>query len=213
MLGGQKGHRRALVDGTGLVLVMPDRVPEGRLAALGIEPRLPDDLRDPVLQFQGSVFQQRIVVVPLVEGRHVLLEVIDPLLDRVRPGFLRVQGGIDRRHLLAVGQPPVGDDAPDRRQGPQDTVPEPADELGDRAIPPLPLPVIRLLVLLLGRIEGRLDGAQQGVDQDVLQLERLVDDEGDQMQVAVVHGPAGHLGDLEPDHGVRVVADALEAQG
>src|SRR3954464_10368327 len=52
LLGGQKGHRRTLVDGAGLLLVMPDRFPECRLAALGIKSRLPDNLRNPVLQFQ-----------------------------------------------------------------------------------------------------------------------------------------------------------------
>jgi len=95
------------------------------------------------------------------------------LLDGVLPGLLCVQGGIDRRHLLLVGQPPVDHDALDCRQSPQDTVPEPVDKLGNRAVSPLPLLVIRLFMLLLGRIEGRLDGAQQGVDQDILQLEGL----------------------------------------
>src|SRR4051794_2390505 len=37
LLSGQKGHRSVFVDGAGLLLVMPDRFPEGRLAALGIE--------------------------------------------------------------------------------------------------------------------------------------------------------------------------------
>lgn len=69
--------------------------------------------------------------------------------------------------------------------------------------------VVTLLVRLFGGVDRRLHRAQQCVGQNVVQPESLVDDEGDQMQMAVGGVAPRHLGDAGLEHRVGIVADRL----
>ena len=113
LLSGQKIDRRALIDVAILLLVMLQRSPQCRQAAVWRELHLAHDIGNAVLQFEGVRLQQGEIVLALLKFRHIFLEFINLHFDTCR-GIFRIHDGINQGDLLAVAQLCISYDMPDR---------------------------------------------------------------------------------------------------
>ena len=122
----KKCGRRMFVDDAATLLIMQHGLEQCRLAAMRFELNLPHNVGNTILQFQGALLKQRIVILAAMNGCHTFFECIDLRPDLRFFGSLCGKCRVDSHHFLGVGQAAVGDDALDRRYRSEDALSKPS---------------------------------------------------------------------------------------
>jgi hypothetical protein len=191
----QEVQGRRLVEVAVLDLEVRGGVQQSLGLGLALEAQDLEDRAHPLLELQGLVFQDVVVLLLADLGLHGRLQRGEGLGIQEVLGRAGGEEPADLRHLLRVAERHVGGDGLDRRQGSQ-----PGAE------------VAPLLVLPKRAVVRPLHAGQEDVDQVVLEPVVLVSEEGKEVQVSIRGLPARELEDLGPDDTLRKIADAIRGE-
>src|SRR5215510_1130575 len=177
-----------------------------------LELKLLHDIGNAVLEFDRFGLKHGVIRAVLIALLGLLLDVQQLGLDGVALLLTLRENGLNMADLFGIREMCIEGDHFDFRQWV-------ADLLGDlfyQVLQGLALitatGLVALFMLPLTSVQRTLDGEEQDIDEHIVQPEELMCNEADQVEMAIICGPARNLENARFEYRVGIVAHPLRRQ-